>query len=97
MELLIRSQDKKNLVKIINQIGLHYSNNNMIIANYKPDFIGTQGEYYEMLGTYKTRERALEVLDEIQYFRDHLNILELKPRAYYNENKYDTVYEMPKE
>lgn len=66
MDLYVRSQDKKNLVKIINQIGLNYSNNNMIIANYQPDFIGTQGEYYETLGTYATKERALEVLDEIQ-------------------------------
>lgn len=66
MDLYVRSQDKKNLVKIINQIGLNYSNNNMIIANYQPDFIGTQGEYYETLGTYATKERAFEVLNEIQ-------------------------------
>lgn len=87
MELYVRSQDKKNLVKIINQIGLNYSNNNMIIANYQPDFIGKQGEYYECLGTYKTKERALEVLDCIQ---DKINFI--ADGTYYN-----TVYQMPKE
>ena len=65
MELWIRSQDKMNLVKV-NQININYQNNNQIIANYIPDFVGTQGEYYEYLGTYKTKERAIEVLDEIQ-------------------------------
>ena len=87
MELWIRSQDKKNLVKIINQIGLNYANNKMIIANYQPDFIGTQGEYYEKLGTYTTKERALEVLDDIQYLMRSLSDSDLKI----------IQYEMPKE
>ena len=65
MDLWIRSQDKMNLVKV-NQININYQNNNQIIANYIPDFVGTQGEYYEYLGTYKSKERAIEVLDEIQ-------------------------------
>ena len=65
MELWIRSQDKMNLVKV-NQININYQNNNQIIANYIPDFVGTQGEYYEYLGTYKSKERAIEVLDEIE-------------------------------
>ena len=65
MELWIRSQDKMNLVKV-NQININYQNNNQIIANYIPDFVGTQGEYYEYLGTYKSKERAIEILDEIQ-------------------------------
>ena len=83
MELWIRSQDKENLVKTINKIGLHYLNKNMIIANYQPDFVGTQGEYYEKLGTYKTKERALEVLDEIQ------NILKptIKIKYEYDDNQ----------
>ena len=57
MELWIRSQDKMNLVKV-----------NQIIANYIPDFVGTQGEYYEYLGTYKSKERDIEILDEIQNY-----------------------------
>ena len=65
MELWIRSQDKMNLVKI-RQISLNYQNNKQIIANYIPDFYPNSGEYYEFLGTYKTKERAIEILDEIQ-------------------------------
>ena len=67
MELWVRSQDKMNLVKV-NQININYQNNNQIIANYIPDFVGTQGEYYEYLGTYKSKERAIEILDEIQNY-----------------------------
>lgn len=65
MELWIRSQDKMNLVKI-RQISLNYQNNKQIIANYIPDFYPNSGEHYEFLGVYKSKERALEVLDEIQ-------------------------------
>ena len=54
-----------NLVKI-RQISLNYQNNKQIIANYMPDFYPNSGEYYEILGEYETKERALEVLDEIQ-------------------------------
>ena len=61
----MRSQDKMNLVKI-RQISLDYQNNKQIIANYVPDFFENSGAYYELLGTYKTKERAIEVLDEIQ-------------------------------
>ena len=65
MNLWVRSQDKTNLVKI-RQISLNYRNNKQIIANYMPDSFENSGEYYELLGTYKTKERAIEVLDEIQ-------------------------------
>ena len=65
MELWIRSQDKMNLVKI-NQISINYANKTQIIANCLPEYYENSGNYYELLGTYKTKERALEVLDEIQ-------------------------------
>ena len=54
-----------NLVKI-RQISLNYQNNKQIIANYMPELYENSGEYYELLGTYKTKERAIEILDEIQ-------------------------------
>ena len=56
-----------NLVKI-RQISLDYQNNKQIIANYVPDFFENSGAYYELLGTYKTKERAIEVLNEIQNY-----------------------------
>ena len=65
MELWVRSQDKMNLVKI-RQISLNYQNNKQVIANYEPEQYENSSCFYELLGTYKTKERALEVLDEIQ-------------------------------
>lgn len=67
MNLWIRSQDKMNLVKI-RQISLNYQNNKQIIANYIPELYENSGEYCEFLGTYKTKERAIEVLNEIQNY-----------------------------
>ena len=65
MNLWIRSQDRMNLVQI-KQISINYYNNKQIIANYKPDQYENSGCYYELLGTYETNERALEVLNYIQ-------------------------------
>ena len=86
MNLWVRSQDKTNLVKI-RQISLNYQNNKQIIANYIPDFYPNSGEYYEFLGVYKTKERALEVLDEIQ---------DLLQNAYVGGSNR-IVYQMPAE
>ena len=61
----IRSQDKMNLVKV-RQIGVNYQDNKQIIANYTPELYENSGRYYELLGTYKTKERALEVLNMIE-------------------------------
>ena len=89
MELWIRTQDKMRLVKI-RQISLNYRNNKQIIANYIPDFYPNSGEYYEFLGTYKTKERAIEVLDEIQNILNPKYILDtssIKPDGdFYEEN-----------
>lgn len=62
-----------NLVKI-RQISLNYQNNKQIIANYTPELYENSGGYYELLGTYKTKERALEVLNEIQ---NKINLINL--------------------
>ena len=83
MELWVRSQDKMNLVKI-RQISLNYSNKKQIIANYMPELYENSGEYYEILGTYKTKERAIEVLDEIQAY-----LMSNTPQS--------NVYNMPKD
>ena len=83
-----------NLVKV-RQIGVNYQDNKQIIANYMPELYENSGGYYELLGTYKTKERALEVLDEIQeaqlgnfHYRCSSNVKV--------SSKEDTiVYEMP--
>lgn len=59
MELWIRSQDKECLVKI--------SNIQYVYKNYIHG-LGTYYDNLKILGEYKTKERALEVLDEIQNY-----------------------------
>ena len=77
MELWIRSQSRQNLMKA-NDIVVEYNK----ILVFKDDEASTE------VGEYKTKERALEVLDEIQC---HLvNINDSRDRYFY-------VYEMPKE
>lgn len=83
MELWIRSQDKMNLVKV-RQVSVNYQNNKQIIANYTPELYENSGEFVELLGTYKTKERALEVLDEMQSY-----LMSDSPKS--------NVYNMPKE
>ena len=73
MNLWVRSQDKTNLVKL-RQISVNYQDNKQIIANYMPDFYPNSGEYYELLGIYESKERALEVLTEIQ---NKINLINL--------------------
>ena len=76
MELWIRSQDRKRLLKI-NDIMFYERNGHYYIAKC----------YEDNLASYKSKERALEVLDEIQ---DLINDI--------SDNKMvGCVYEMPKE
>lgn len=74
MELWIRSQDKECLTEVKHL----YTNDNCEIKQ-QDDLI---------LGLYKSKERALEVLDEIQYELSKRNL------GYPN---YEGIYEMPKE
>lgn len=57
MNLWVRSQDKECLTNI--------SNIQYVYKNYNHG-LGTYYDNLKILGTYKTKERALEVLDEIQ-------------------------------
>lgn len=106
MNLWIRTQNRENTVKIINGYGLKYNDKKTIIANYQPDFTDKYDGYYDVLGTYKTKERALEVLDEIQ--NAILGILSLEDIEEQKIKQYTgfaclskvtncLVYEMPKE
>ena len=69
MELWIRSQDKETLIKI-EHLDIYNSWDNWIIEECGVD-----------LGHYKTKERALEVLDEIQDI--------LKPKMIVNTYKVE--------
>lgn len=82
----MRSQDKMNLVKI-DQVNIDYQDNKQIIANYVPELYENSACYYELLGIYETKERALEVLDKIS---------DLLQNAYVG-NANRIFYQMPKE
>lgn len=108
MELWIRSQDKMNLVKV-RQVGVNYQNNKQIIANYTPELYENSGEFVELLGTYKTKERALEVLDEINNIKFYKYMASLDWNSFVSSIYEKTIkeqklllsmmntYQMPKE
>lgn len=88
MELWIRSQDKDILVKVDSL--LIDDNNNDI---YTQCWVGVNLETYT-LGKYKTKERALEILDEIQEKILRIGEVSLMVNPLLIE---ECVYEMPKE
>ncbi len=85
MELWIRSQDKTFLTIIDSGLFIH--------EHFNPDDKGLyeiHGSYGGVLGVY-TKERALEILDEIQEYMQFFD------SENYMGNKTTIVYEMPKE
>jgi hypothetical protein len=87
MKLWIRNQDRKKLTKIICVEYGEWNKEYRIYANG------------EVCGKYKTKERALEVLDEIQKFISEGGILEFRESQIVGrmESYKNTIYEMPKE
>ena len=89
MDLWIRSQDKTVLTKTYDvRIDLHFDDKWKIQAN-----LDRQGDYY-LVGIYNSKERALEVLDDIQNalkgnVENHINKFDL-----YRDNNF-IVYQMP--
>ena len=77
MNLWVRSQDKECLINV--------SNIQYVYKNYIHG-LGTYYDNLKILGTYKTKERALEVLDEIQ---------KLLKTAELNDDINVIVYQMP--
>ena len=110
--ITIRSQDKLHIVDV-KTVSLNYSDKKQIIANYMPPENGENGlEYYEILGTYETKERAMEVLNEIAnmiYMRELFvtDISGFKKAMLFDKNmtpedlnkliKQLCVYQMPEE
>ena len=80
MNLWIRSQNKELLMKSP-ELRYNQKDNNHSILAY--DTLGV----YRISGTYKTKERAIEILDEIQ---------DLLQNAYVG-NDHRIVYQMPKD
>lgn len=89
MDLWVRSQDKRILQKV---------NNIFLDANYENKRVSTYDGDNVELGTYETKERALEVLDEIQekikagFVYDSRTSYNMNQTIFRNE-----IYQMPKE
>lgn len=67
MNLWIRSQDKESLTKVSN-VEYTYKEGNLYTDVRGKHYIGTYYDNLKILGEYKSKERALEVLDEIQAY-----------------------------
>lgn len=65
MELWIRSQDKTRLIKV-NNVQYTYIKGDLYSDVRGKHYIGTYYDNLEILGEYATKERAIEVLDEIE-------------------------------
>ena len=110
MELRIRSQDRENLIRVENLCYFNTCNEMESVGkNYilNKSWIGDKDCI--ILGEYKSKERALEVLDEIQSILNLKNMYkydrELVLKSWENVDKEKvkivreqmSVYEMPKE
>lgn len=89
MELWIRSQDKKKLC-----VAKFFE-----LDNDETGIFCFNGESYSIFaGKYKTKERTLEVLDEIHQRLIDLQTIEIAPDSYKTiKRNIDCVYEMPKD
>ena len=67
MSIWVRSQDKKTLVKA----------DKLIIGYDKNEKVYEIHNVYDSLGTYKSKEKAIEVLDEIQSCVNNVNVYQM--------------------
>ena len=96
MDLWIRTQDRKKLINVfqIEVDSWKCSNNKEIIISDGND---------NDLGTYKTKERALEVLDDIQSCIETNDLFQMYshmgnfPNDFNKKYNYVSVFQMPKE
>lgn len=93
MELWVRSQDRKRLIKV-SYLELEKDDYGFYILGREDKFSGNR------LATYKTKERALEVLNEIQEHLEKMGkdeILTDKIGIMNGIKHYGIIYEMPEE
>ena len=89
MELWIRSQDKTRLIKVSN-VQYTYRKGDLYSDVRGNHYIGTYYDNLEILGEYTTKERAIEVLDEIQTKINNIANMD-------DENFINVVYQMPED
>lgn len=92
MDLWIRSQDKERLFKVSTLFVEYNGDVNPTISSHR-----IVADKCIDLGIYKSKERALEVLDEIQKYINN-GCKRFIDTGVYHTSKYEyRVYEMPKE
>ena len=96
MELWIRSQDKTRL-SIITNIQLIEQDGEYSLVGYAK--LGYAYDYLDDfdLGKYQTKERALEVLDEIEAILIYEKLERITGSAIIQVNNNVAIYEMPME
>jgi hypothetical protein len=92
MELWIRSQDKEKFLPIDKPIVYDFSEFGSHRIIYKES-----ASYAMNLGSYKSKERALEVLDEIQEAQLGNYHYRCPSNVKVSNNEDTIVYEMPKD
>lgn len=113
MELWIRSQDKERLIKCDEKLEIFDRNSMPLVKEYAKDLkleVMIIANDNINLGAYKTKQRALEVLDEIQAvimvngllpceLKQELNKrnIDLNDRAIFNIKTNKCLYIMPQE
>lgn len=101
MELWIRSQDRETLIRIEN---VSITNDSMVLGNLVSDDNKSACDYW-ILGQYKTKRRALEIIDEIEnqiasnyVMQTYANQIDTKGREDEIVKLFEKmIYEMPKE
>lgn len=93
MELWIRSQDKEILLPVDKPLIYDYSSSGVRRIVYKES-----ASYITQVGAYKSRERILEILNEIEQRLLDLQTLEIAPNSYQTiKRNINCVYDMPQE
>lgn len=86
MNLWVRSQDRENLLKINDRLFIR----EIADVGYSIENDLCIDDGFILLGTYKTKERALEILDEIQMKINNIANMDYG-------NFINVIYFMPKE
>ena len=93
MDLWIRSQNRE-MLRINPELEIYeYGNKKFLVIDTKGY---TNYDKAKVLGEYKTKERAYEVLDEIHEHLDYLNIGNIN-RVDEKGFRVSTIYNMPEE
>ena len=99
MELWVRGQNRESLIKVYD---IWIDDTDMVDKKYVSVMANSRFSFE--LGTYKTKERALEVLDEIQkclcadfIFNGTYQEIDAQLKAKMTNALYGFIYEMPKE